>query len=1082
MSGVLRRIAAAALAAAAGARGQVGGAGWHSDVDPVRIARSELDIREAGLFRLSDGGLVLRVRCAASPPGPSVRVLLDVAPPGGGRAQWMLEGDVVFRRPPGAKGWTWDEVGGAASAASAFGIRSILLPPDLPAGPVQWAVETLDSEWNVVDRLPATGMIESLPGRIPEIGAESTPPADQRISIEGHPALAARWEAIADGGAWEDVSAPAPWPALALPDGLAAPVAFSIRRPDGTNVVLTPRVSARDGERQRWRGGEDGLDWTLVAAPGPDGATWFGVEFRSAELRRFEFVADVRLPPAAWKVALPDGRAAPLEPAVWANPLLSAPSPIGAGGRTALWPVATAVSPASCVTLALDEAEPHPCRFEGQREPPSLSAVLPVAVTPATGRFPGRACVALQMRASPPWRNGFRSAVAWWQKMRSPAALAEVPRQWVAAASEGAAARAVVGDPVAVESMRGGERQVAGMTWRFVRLRPWVCDLPRPRRWPAEAAAALRLLRFHAMTGGAASWYAQAALLGAVRRSDDSIEVEAVSLPSGEFIRVPVSADPDFLTTAGAPWNRAMLEWACALHFQEAAEVRAFLFDAIEATAGLDANRAALAACDRAAVWGGDAQQPAVARQSDAREFLDAFRRLPGKEGAIPAIALMNPFESHAALAPSADMVLFDDELAGDVLAPRIVRYRLLAGARPCLRVLTGDFEWIEPARIETALAESAAMGFVPVLSRDTSGQSYWSNSAWALRDGPALRTWAPLAARLASAGWRAEPSVRAGGGLVIAEEFGEGPLRHVALWNRGAAPADAEVAWPADGEAAWFWARPLDAACAPAEIAGGAARARCRIRPGEVAVIDLVEASAFDRELAWLDGWPGARQQGPAAAANLRALRTEAAGGARLDIEAPAPWILGADNAVRARVRNLAAEPLVVADARWLGMVGGPALLPQPRILGGGEAAAFEFRLKDRPPGAGDWIVLQWTFERGDRTWITQRRLRAEWVEPVEIGPVSTRSAIDGVVEIDVRLRNHSDARRTLTLVWEGDFPGGRTETVLEPLEVRALALPVPAGPGQSGRMAVRVLENGRERHRADVRLRSPGRDAASP
>ncbi len=64
----MRRAAVAvALAAGSGALG-----GWYADQDPVRIARQEADIREAGLFRLPDGGLVMRVRCGAAPPAKAV--------------------------------------------------------------------------------------------------------------------------------------------------------------------------------------------------------------------------------------------------------------------------------------------------------------------------------------------------------------------------------------------------------------------------------------------------------------------------------------------------------------------------------------------------------------------------------------------------------------------------------------------------------------------------------------------------------------------------------------------------------------------------------------------------------------------------------------------------------------------------------------------------------------------------------------------------------------------------------------------------------------------------------------------------
>jgi len=1067
-----RRWAACALALAATAMAR-----WVSDSETGRVARPELDLRQAGLFRLPDGGLVLRVRCAALPPTGALRVLLgERAESGEVEPRWMIEGDALFRRPMTARGWTWDESGGVAVADSAFGVRSFLLPVELSGRPWLWAVETLDPGWRLVDRLPDAGWVAAQPEQVAEMARDSAPPADQRTAPTNPPALAIRWPLLADGDRWA-ITEGAP-PRVPLPNGTAAQLRLSVRRPEGAAPTELHSTShARDEARERWAGSTDGLDWTLVASPGPNGEVWFGLEIRSDAEARLEVAVEARLPDGEWYAPGLDGGACSLDGA-WAGPEWSAESPIGLAGRIALWPLATVAADGAALTLANDPEEPHPCRFEGRRTPPSMTMVFPVAVSAASAKFPGRACIAWYARGTAPQEGGLRPAMAWWHSLSPPPATPLLPRQWVATAVEAAAARVLVGDPVAVERYRRDEPEPASASWRFVRLRPWVCELPKPKGWDESAATVLRLLRFHAAVGGAASWNAQAALLGAVRSADDALAPSAAGAPL-PALRVPVSADPDLLTTPDAAWNRAMLDWACALHFLDTPGLRAFLFDALEATTGLDYNRASLAAADRALCWGPTAPRPAVARSLDAWEFVSSFRHTLGDRR--PALAMVNPMESHAVLAPAADLVLFEDALDADPRSARGLRYRLLSGRRPCLRVLSGDFEWSEAGGIESALAATAAMGFIPVMGRDPAGRPYWSVPAWAARDAAALRVWVPLAARWAAAGWNAVAGgLRVTGGGRI-ETFGGGPLRHVVIHNDGAAPREIEVSWPA-GEGA-CWVSLFSGECGRTATTGQLAIARWRVGPGEVAAVDLVERDALDDELAWLDGWAIERGCGPSAAANLRALGTEAAAGVSVELRTPTAWILGRSALVRAVVHNRSVDPLVIADVRWSEPAAAAApLLPEPRVLGGGESVELDLPVDEAKAGRAAWLTASWRFQRGDREWAVQRRVASSWGPVVEVGAPRVRRGGGTVAEIELRLRNRSDERQTVTLEWSGDFPGDSLETILEPFEARAFALPVVGVAGRAGRMEVRARLGGREVHRADVRLRFPASAPEGP
>jgi len=215
---------------------------------------------------------------------------------------------------------------------------------------------------------------------------------------------------------------------------------------------------------------------------------------------------------------------------------------------------------------------------------------------------------------------------------------------------------------------------------------------------------------------------------------------------------------------------------------------------------------------------------------------------------------------------------------------------------------------------------------------------------------------------------------------------------------------------------------------------------------------------------------------EGEAAAANLRALRKDMEAGVGAWVSCASPLIRGSRNTVAVRILNRGTAPLVVAEARLTGAGGAAALLAEPRILGAGEAAGFTGELTDVLPGATPWVTLSWRLQRGDREWVSTRRLRAAFVPPVEVTPARALPVpAGGVAEIEIALRNHSRQRQVIDLVWDGDFPGDRIQTVLEPEEAKTMALPVAGAPGRSGRVEVRVSSGDRELHRSDVRLRFP-------
>ncbi|MCX7817709.1 MAG: hypothetical protein N2652_00585 [Kiritimatiellae bacterium] len=1067
----MRRIVATALLAVGPVAAS---AGWYPDHDTVRVSRAEADLREAGLFRLPDGTLVMRIRCGSAPPSRSLRLLIETPATGAaGRVEsWMIENDVLYRRAFGLRGWAWDEAGGVISVESAYGVRSVLLPPAW-GPPLKWAVETLTPDWNVADRLPAEGLIASSADRIPELAIEPPPAPEPPPRVGTPPALAARWTELAGGEGWTNDESALPLPAWKLAGGETVSFALTVREAGGAAWPTEVEASARRGDRQQWRGRSGPVSWTLLAMPEGEGWTWLGGELRADTSVAVELELGLGLPPAQWRLQQPDGRSLPIGTEALETPDLVAAGP-GRRGLRSLWPLVVASCPTAAVVIALDPAEPAPVLWTARESPPALRGAIPLALSAAVTKLRNRAVWALWVRcgASP---LDFRAALSAWQRRAGVYRdTYAAPAQWRLSPEESTSARATLSGPIAVEVLRGDEPG-AGSEWRCLGLRPWALDLPLPKGWSPDIATALRILQFLAAAGGSAAWYAQAAIVGGVRSTDDTLSIAAVN---GRLLRVNVSADPDFMTTAAARWNRAMLELGAVRHVTEAAPVHVIALDALSATAGLDHNAAALASADRPASWRAPERGVAVVRDLDALEFVEALRKLVGTEA--PLIALENPFDHHATLVRFADLTVVDDALDADPLSSRSWRHRLLAGPRPVVRRLSGDFEWSDPRTMDGAAAVSTALGMVPSFGRDAQGRSYWSVAQWSRRDAVALRYWVPLAVRLAEGGWRVEPCVAVDEGGVRAEAFGGASgVLHVTVWNRGSAVRDVRLVARGISDPAYVFDL-RDATVRGLAAPDGLARWSARLGPGEVRVFDVVSGPAVGAERGWLEAWGDAQGVGAAAAANLQAMELERRRGVELEVEPSLPFVRGTVNRVRARVRNASSAPLVIADVRRIAGSDSAPMLREPRILAAGETADFGFGVDEAVAPDGSWLLWQWRMQQPEAEWTTVRRTPSRWTAPVEIGALVFRAVAPGVVEVRLPLRNHTEQQQELTVEWAvPSAPPQRTVTVLEPLEAREMTLPVTGEPGSSARVEVRVRGGGRELYRGDVRAVWDGKSA---
>ncbi len=1042
----------------------------YADAESSRVEGVEV-------FRGEDGALVFRMGFAAPPDPARVRILLDVDGPVTGEietgADYMLEGQVLYRYPPRARGWKWNVVEPTVSFIE--GNTLVCFFPALPVGgTVAWAVESLSDEWSVAHRFPESGMADCDTGALPPFTWTTPLQPEDIAALLGHVpvALSRTLPKEFESSEWQTLSnaeADAKCHANLRGEGDIPLVIRLLDVTAGREVMLQPEEMAVSSNRVRWSGTALDVEWGMV----------------------LEQESPRELTVSGWLKADRDrclrlgvGLQADLDQAVWhedfqfrrvlsrtsAAARVTSPAPYGLRGRQSELPFGVLTVGKISLLVETDPAEPRAFEIEADPARSFFGIYYDVALTAQTSNFPGLATFRSAFRAFPSGeRDGFRKAlVQFYQRYPAffvrkapvcgfarPLARAGFPRTVDFACD----------DQDLLQPISSGPAQPS--RWMsFLFMEPWSYWMSAP----TKAGKALRLLHLLTAGTGRDSELAAAALVGGARRPDGALDWQDVSLPwhTGLFVRV--SADPRLAPNPAAPLNRAMAEWRLYRTAMRENPVHGIYIEPLPDDGSLDFNRLALGVSDYPATFTTNRFQPGLAAPlascSDLAALAAAVRAAGGYVAGRPS-PLQMPFA-----APSFDLLVSEFKTWGGEAcdsAPegRANRLRALAGLKPVVirrldaqRPLTPD----EAARhLEWCLFRGFLPGF---FDRARGADRLWKDALAGESIRPVLELYLPLIRRLAAAGWRPYGNAEVAPETIWLEAFGSvrQPAGLLTLRNttgervRGALklPGAKEPVVMLDPLSGASWLVPAGGS-SPREVP-------VTLMPYEIAVRDWMAVSKLPGEADFLAGWTGRGRAGAAGLTNLASIQAELEWGAYGHISCPVPAVHGDRNEVQVEVVNAGTQPLELSGLK---IVSSRAYRPLDGVsltVATGQTDRLTAYFETGDLADDPWLEVQWVLSRGSERKSCIRVFKPRVAEALVFEPPGRR--IEGAGDkaaIELRVRNYSNRSRTLDVRWEGDFKGGRKPVELAPDSVTTLPLPVEKRRSRSGEMFVEVKSEGR-------------------
>ncbi len=1007
----MHRLVVVAVLALAG----IGQAGAVRDADPTPVSDAALDITSVSARRMErgDGRLVFEVATRESPRVENLRILLDTDPSAGDAetgADFMMEGRRFYRRPEGARGWQWDEIESPAIASDGRSAICVLPPlPELARG--SWIVQATGERLETLDRVPEEGSIEyalaDLESWEPPFRAGASDMQDLldledfSLSVRLDTEIKAiRWEAVSEGA-----------PALAwTPVNCTSPVPLRVLLEDAEtreSAALVPGKAWRAGEVVRYEGRHLGVSWTLLVEPAETGSVRITGKLSDERDRclRVEVQSPLDLPEWVWHDDFRTRRRLAEADGALSN---TAPSPFG---ERSMYPFGVVSRDETLLLVETDPSEPRVFRTLARKDGALLCIQYDLALTSQTSNFPGLATFRCEFRSlAARDADPFRVALADFQR-RHP-------------------------------GFRMGRRGGVGPA-NLVRIEPWVQFVEMPAGMARTTANVELLTRLGLMQHGREAELAAATLLGACLRPNGTPAVSYEEGPAANGAQVPVNVDPDTRCAPELPVSRAMAEWRFVREQLENPEVSGFLLGRMEESA--DYRGAALGVADFPCVFEPRVLKPCVANSFSGWEFASRVNRaLVDKGKQFAGTRADDPSAFHAQLLDAVFETL--PWIKSGEWNPgehrRLVARRVIAGAKP----VTWVFEAPEDqdnmdGRVERAFAESLFWGCVPLLAGDrVAGESY-----------------APLAQRLALAGWDPVGFASAEPETVVVEHFGvTQAVRHVTIRNEDRWITDATLRVNTDTQRVVVF-NPLNGNCT---LAGESVAVR--LMPGEVQVVDVFAPGDMDRELEFFRE-AGGFGAGEACLRTLESVRAELKAGLECDLRYPVPCVTDEANRLELVVRNAGSEAARLRGLRVIGRVfrESPALDAEI-AAGSAVTAAVHFMTADLPETG--WFEVDWQATVAGGALTCTRFIRPRVADAIELHLPAEPVEAEGLEkDVELIVVNHSTNTRPFTLTWQGAFRGGSKHVRFAPVSREIYPLSVRARRPASGEMYA-ILERDEE------------------
>ncbi len=955
------------------------------------VSAPGLKITDVTPLRVTDGGLAFKVTFAAKPDPARFRVLLDTDQPrtheAASGADYMIEGVNFYEYPPGASNWTWNALAPPVIIAEGNTLTYILL--DAPvASSVKWLAETTNPDWSSAYRFPPIGKSEFKPQALldlkldvrhrPEDVSELTdvqPSLSQRFDDEIH---ARRWEAV------ENESAPAPtWEVASMHTSF--PVRVTLHDVvSGQTEAATPVHVFRSGNTMRWEGTTLGIGWTLLAAPGENGDVWFTGELRSNTNRCLRVAAGCSLKPVGWTwhddVRFHRPMATSTDP--YQNVVASS---CGVRGEQSLYPFGAISSSRGVLIAETDPDEPRICQIVAEADNEFFGVDYDLALTPATAKFPGKATFRWALRSLPagqgdPFRRvlaAFYQRNAGYGERRVPVVglwmpffdISTIPHAedfgFAFFEKEGVAAKDV--DYCETNGI---------LTLAYTE--PWLYWLPLPGKNRTEAEA-VRRMKFYAAAGNdQRSEFAAAALLGAVRKPDDSLRMQFMDVPWNSGARMEVSTDPELPTTPVLPINRAMSEWR---HVKQVLQDRRYdgvYLDSMSAMDTVDYNPAAIAVANYPCTYEAGVFQPGLSTKIASYEYIADLGRALQKRGRylmgnFPCWGF--PYYMKYIDIPGEETTWWLGSRYQPLSDQQLIYRRAISGHKPYGFLQASKFDEFKGPLVERYFRDCLFWGFLPsFFSADGASNPYWTKPEWYERDRYLFKTYIPIIRRLASAGWHPLGPERADSDNLWVEHFGaaDSAIQHLTLRNTQDTVLTTKLSLGATNEPT-ILLNPLDGGYDLIETTEKAAL----VLPGSgIGVRDIVPVSRLSDEIAFMRGWNSGSGEAEACRKTLTSVQTEIASRIRCTLKMPPALVRDEANTIGLEIANRGGKSTILSDLKAVRGAQLTGTGDSQRTVAPGQSSTISGALK---AGTNDWIEIQWQLAEGGTNLVLQPRLQAE-------------------------------------------------------------------------------------------------------
>lgn len=997
----------------------------------------ELDLLEAMPMREASGGIVFALTLAAPADAARMRILIDTDGPTKGEpssgAEFLVEGATLYAYPPGGRAWQWNALEPALWTLSSNRLTCALFNLPLGSG-FAWAVETTTADWNIADRIPDKGLRPETTASLPPAPAGERPsPVDlSDLLVRSPPTLTERFEdelgtrewtktAGIDAFAWSPPNSKSSLPVrLTLIDAAS-----------GRRAVLEPDVGYESGSQRRWAGRTLGIDWILVADTDDAGTLTLAAQLEDDTNRVLSIAAEIvgDLSGWTWHDDLDSTRA--IEGASSFSTTESLP--FGRVGLQSVYLFGVVAKDDTALLVETDPAEPRVYQIAATTR--SLGISYDMALSPATGKFPGRAAFRCSFRAMRvPADDAFRVAVASFQERNPDAARRRVPRSglWMPFDDIGTLPQpedfgfaffekeGTPGADVAYAESNG--------VLTLLYTEPWVYWLPMPPRMERTEAEALAWMTTIAGRGNTRpNDLAAAALTSAARDATQKIRMTFQDVPWNSGARMETSTDPELPTTAAAPVNRAMVEWKAVQRALSDPRVDGIYLDSMSAMQLVDFHPAAVAVADYPLVYEVGGTQPGVAMPVAHHEFISGLSAYLHERGAFVMgnFPCWNwPFFIGLVDIPGEETTWLHGNAYRSMDARRLAARRVLAGKKPWGFLQAADFAVFDRAIVERYFRDCLYWGFLPsFFSKDGANDPYWRNPALLERDRPLFRMFIPLIRRIADAGWAPIRPFTIAPGPIRAESFGATGVTYSTFRNTSSVPARAVAAFPG-GDTDALLVDPFGSPILFLPRSTNTTAVPLRLEPGEVAIRIRVPESEWEREAAAFAEWRSLGREAEAGAASIASILAERRIGLHVRVDVPDTTPANRALPVSVIVSNTGRDTVILSEFAFDGARGIEGLAAGPVAIPAGSNGAVRLELEGINGADRPWIGLRWRAATRDDSQMYRRLWRAAASGGVfaEI-PEDRLITVEDPVAIPIRLHNELPVERDIRVRFTGDY-----------------------------------------------------------